>query len=306
MMRLKMKKQSLKFISLFLSLFLWAYVLNSEKIKFEKVVLLDYILPDEMVFSHNPAREVIFLIEGPRAFSRSVTHKQDRLVIDLNRSNLKSSPSFYVDINPTDLNLPFGMRVDRIKPWRIPIRMEKRVSKKVPVRPQFIEHEFSRPGLAHWQLSPSEVEIQGPRAVVSAVSELFTRPIEVDSLIGEGPMAVELSLPDERLSMVKKIGFTLDYRLKVASSDMILRDLPVKFRAPSKKLPKNARALATLRLLVSEKLQKDQTKLSSSVEVWAHIPDYASGKTEIPLTVNLPPGIDLLEISPKSIIVNIE
>src|SRR5690606_5783232 len=133
----RLKKHSLKFISAFLSIFLWVYVLNSEKVKFEKTVSLEYILPVDMMFAKKPVQEVTFLIEGPRAFVRTVAEREDRLVIDLNRANARRELNFSVDINPAQLNLPFGMIVERVLPRRLEIRLEKKASKIVPLRLQF-------------------------------------------------------------------------------------------------------------------------------------------------------------------------
>ena len=115
-MRNRMKKHSLKFFSAFLSIFLWIYVLNSEKVKFEKTVSLEYILPVDMMFAQKPVQEVTFMIEGPRAFVRTVAEREDRLVIDLNLANARRQLNFNVDINPAKLNLPFGMVVERVLP----------------------------------------------------------------------------------------------------------------------------------------------------------------------------------------------
>src|SRR5690606_33914115 len=111
--------------------------LNSEKVRFEKTVGLEYILPEDMMFAQKPPMEVTFMIEGPRAFVRTVAEREDRLVIDLNRANSKRQLSFHVDINPAQLSLPFGMIVERVIPRRIPIRLERKASKIVPVRPHF-------------------------------------------------------------------------------------------------------------------------------------------------------------------------
>jgi YbbR domain-containing protein len=57
---------------------------------------------------------------------------------------------------------------------------------------------------------------------------------------------------------------------------------------------------------VPEKILKNRSNISSSIQVWADIPDEAVGRVEVPLKVVLPPSIHLLEISPKTIIVNIQ
>ena len=304
-MRNRLKKHSLKFLSLFLSLFLWAYVLNSEKVRFEKMVMLEYILPEDMMFAQKPPLEVVFMIEGPRAFVRTVADREDRLVIDLNRSNSKRELTFQVDINPAQLNLPFGMVVEKVIPRRITIRLERKASKIVPLKLQFTGQLPEKLSLIKPVLKPAEVEVYGPRSVIGELKELPTRPIDLESLVGQESVAVDVALTDERLTLTSGHNITFNYQLKAAKSNLTLRDQPIKFLTRSKTIESKFKT-ADLKLLVPEKVIKNRSNISSTVQIWADIPEGASGKTEVQLKVVLPPSIHLLEIIPKSIIVNIQ
>ncbi len=304
-MKNRVKKHSLKFISIFLSLFLWVYVLNSEKVVFEKTVQLEYILPDDMMFAQKPQHEVSFTIEGPRAFVRTVADREDRLVIDLNRANTKKQLSFQIGIDPTQLSLPFGMVVERVNPRRLNIRLEKKASKIVPVRLHFAGQLPEKLSLGKTELTPSEVEVYGPRSLIQSLKEIPTRPIELETLLGQENVPVEINLPDERLTLTSGHDLTLRYQLRATSSNLELKDQPIKLMTHSRNASPSAKT-ADLKLLVPEKVIKNRSNISSSVQVWADIPENASGRVEVPLKVVLPPGIHLLEISPKTIVVNIK
>lgn len=304
-MRNRVKKHSLKFISIFLSVFLWVYVLNSEKVKFEKTVSLEFILPMDMMFAEKPPQEVTFLIEGPRAFVRTVAEREDRLVIDLNRANARRQLNFSVDINPTQLNLPFGMVVERVLPRRLPIRLEKKASKIVPLRLIFAGQLPEKLSLNQTSLVPSEVEVYGPRSVISRLKDLPTKPIELESLAGLDQVPVEINLPDERLSVTGGLDLKFNYQLKASSSNFTLKDLPIRFLSDKRKVT-SAVKTASVKLLIPDKIIKNRSNVSSTIQVWADIPSDATGRTEVPLKVILPPTIHLLEISPRSIIVNIQ
>lgn len=304
-MRKRMKKHSLKFVSVFLSLFLWVYVLNSEKVKFEKTVNLEYILPTDMMFAQRPPQEVTFLIEGPRAFVRTVAEREDRLVIDLNRANARRQLNFTVDINPAQLNLPFGMMVERVLPRKLNIRLEKKASKIVPLKLQFAGALPDRLSLANPVLEPAEVEVYGPRSLISKLKELPIKPIELDGLVGLDHVPVEVYVPDDRLTLTSGNDVKFSYQLKAASANFVLKDQPIKFIAHSRKVTGNVK-FASVKLLVPEKIIKNRSNVSSSVQVWADIPEDAKGRIEVPLRVTLPPSIHLLEVTPKTIIVNIQ
>lgn len=304
-MRNRMKKHSLKFISVFLSLFIWVYVLNSEKVKFEKTVNLEYILPVDMMFAQKPPPEVTFLIEGPRAFVRTVSEREDRLVIDLNRANPRRQSKFTVDINPAGLNLPFGMTVERVLPRRLNIRLERKASKIVPLKPIFSGQLPEKLSMVNVSLEPASVEVYGPRSVINKLKELPIKPVELDSLIGQDQVPVEVNMRDERLTLTTGHSLKLKYQLKAASSNLTLKAQPIKFLSHARKIRTKTKT-AQLKLLVPEKVLKNRSNVSSSVQVWADIPSGAQGEVVVPLRVILPPGIHLLEINPKSIIVNIQ
>jgi YbbR domain-containing protein len=304
-MKNRVKKHSLKFISAFLSVFLWVYVLNSEKVKFEKTVTLEYILPVDMMFVQKPVHEVTFMIEGPRAFVRTVAEREDRLVIDLNRANARRQLNFNVDINPAQLNLPFGMVVERVLPRKLNIRLEKKASKIVPLRLQFTGQLPDRLSLQNTILEPAEVEVYGPRSLISRLKELPVKPIELDSLPGLDQIPVEVSLPDDRLTLTGGFDVKFQYQLKAASSNFTLSDIPIRFLSEKRKIVSKVK-LASVKLLVPDKVMKNRSNVSSTIQVWADIPEEARGRTEVPLKVILPPSIHLLEIIPKTIIVNIQ
>lgn len=304
-MKNRLKKHSLKFLSLFMSIFLWVYVLNSEKVKFEKTVALEYILPTDMMFAARPVNEVTFMIEGPRAFVRTVAEREDRLVIDLNKANTKRQLNFSIDINPAQLNLPFGMIVERVLPRKLDIKLEKKASKIVPLRLQFAGQLPEKLSLSKTRLEPSEVEVYGPRSLIAKLKELPIRPIDLEGLPGQDQIQVEVQVPDERFTITGGFDVKFHYQLKASSSNLTLKGLPIRYLSEKRKIEGNVK-FATVKLLVPEKIIKGRSNVSSTVQVWADIPEEARGRTEVPLKVILPPSIHLLEITPKTIIVNIQ
>lgn len=303
-MQARVKKHSLKLISVFLSLFLWVYVLNSEKVKFEKTVQLEFILPDGMVFAEKPVQEVVFMIEGPRAFVRTVGERDDKLLIDLNRANTKKQTNFTVDIIPTQLNLPFGMVVERVLPRKIPVKLEQKSKKILPVRARFSGHLPEQLSLAKSAVEPGEVEVHGPRSLLKKIKNIPTRPIDLEGLVGLTEIPVELQLPDDRLRVEGVRDLKFVFQLKATSANFTLNKQPIRFLTQHKKLVTPTKT-ASIKLLVPDRL-KNRSNISSSVQVWAEIPANARGKVEVPLKAIIPPGVHLLGITPKSIIVNVQ
>jgi YbbR domain-containing protein len=277
-------------------------------VKFEKTVALEYVVPTDLMFAERPVQEVIFMIEGPRAFVRTVAEREDRLVIDLNKAQTEEGKqrllNFTVDINPTQLNLPFGMVVERVLPRKIAVRLEKKASKIVPLKPQFMGQLPDKLSLLRSELQPSEVEVYGPRSLIAKLSSVPTKPIDLEGLVGQEEVSVELQLPDERLSVGSGALPRFTYQLKALGSNFEVKDIPIKLLTHSRTAAAQVRT-ASVKLLVPDKIIKNRSNISASIQVWADVPAEARGRVEVPLKVVLPPGIHLLELSPKSIVVNL-
>ncbi len=303
-MKVKMKKHSLKFISVFMAIFLWIYVLNSEKVKFEKTVALEYILPSDMMFAVKPAQEVVFMIEGPRAFVKTVADREDKLIIDLNRQQSRKQTNFSVDIVPTQLSLPFGMVVERVLPRKIQINLEKRASKVLPVKVRFKGQLPDELSMTKFEVIPAEVRVFGPQSVIKRMREIQTTQIDRENLIGFNEIPVEPRLVDNRITFEPGTNLRITYKLKATSANLVLKDIPIRFLTQNKETSSPTTS-ASLKLLAPPGA-KDRSNISSSVQVWADIPSNTKGRIEVPLKAIVPPGIHLLEIIPKSIIVNVK
>jgi YbbR domain-containing protein len=304
-MRNRIKKHSLKLISVLISLLIWVYVLNSEKMQFEKVVSLDYILPEDRVFLSKPPQEVTFIIKGVRSFARTVSDSKDRVVIDLSRSPFARENMIEYELLHSQLKLPYGMKVERIIPKKLSLRLDKKELKTVPLKLR-IGGDLPQDLLLHNPvLSPSKIEVFGPKSLLTNFDEIGTRPVLLPSLLGQNEISVDLSVPDERISLLTKDEVKLSYQIKAARSNFRLKDVPIRLITDKRKVSFDVKT-ANVSLYLSDKIIKNRLKISSSIEVWAEVPVGARGRVVIPLKAVLPPSMHLLEILPKTIIVNVE
>lgn len=307
-MKNRLKKHSLKFISILLSFFLWIYVINSEKIIFEKTVELNYILPPGLVFSKIPLQEVSFMIEGPKAFSKMVTDNKERFVVDLNRSNIskKQHLNLNIEIDPSQLNLPVGMKVSRIQPRKLNVVLEKKMKKLLPLTQNFTGSLPEGLELHNHSLEPSEIEVYGPASVITRLKTIFIRPIELETLPGADQTVADIQLPDERLTVDLNQIVKFNYQLKMVNSELIFRHIPIQIRNNGRKNFTLNSQFAHVRIFVPKSNKKNQSTIFNGIEVWAEVPQNAEGQSIVPLKVNLPPNVQLLEVIPKSIIVNMQ
>jgi YbbR domain-containing protein len=287
-----------------LSVFLWFYVLNSQKISFEKTVLVEYILPDDLIFAEKPITEAVFMLEGPQSFVRLILEREEKIFIDVNKLNPNKLMDLSVELKSSQLKLPLGIVVHKILPNKIQLRFDKKVSKILPLRPYLIGALPKEIFIKNMQVSPKDVEVFGPASVLANLNELQTKPIPVENLLGMSEFPLEPKLIDQRLSIAPNLDLKLTYDMKAMGPNLVLDNLPIRFLNKNKNYQGQPQ-VATLKLFVPDNI-KDRLNISSSVQVWAELPEDEKGRVEIPLKGIVPMGVHLIEISPKSIIVNVQ
>ncbi len=297
----KWRKHSLKFISVIFSLTLWLYVVNSESIKVEKTVYIDYIMPDDLVWEKKPVQEITLLLHGPRAFLRSILDREDRITIDLLRRSRKGSLKYDITLQKTEFQLPLGIEIENILPKKLSVRLEKKASKIIPVKPIFSGQLPASLNLEHWSIQPREIEIYGPRSLVVPMKEAHTRTIELDTLMIGEELMVELNLPDERVSVITGKEVMFKPVLRTNKPNLVLSKVPVRINgAPGKVIP----GTVSLKAFLPEALLKNTPQIEKQIEVWVEVPIGTKGKVEADIKYLLPTGSYLIDLKPRRVLVD--
>lgn len=208
------RKYGLKLLSLLLAFCLWVYVLNASRVRFEKTVSVVYLLPDHLVFTKQPVKEVTFQMEAPRAFARIFQDRDEKIEVDLRQGVTAQKLQGIHHFSASELDLPLGIQVLKLYPTKVELKLEKKASKVLPIKIVFSNSELDLKILQQ-KVIPETVEISGPRDIISGLKEILTRPIDVEQLEEAGLIPLELQLNDERLIVLTKEVPILQYKLKV-------------------------------------------------------------------------------------------
>lgn len=299
-LRFRSRKHSLKVVALFTGTILWFYVLNASRIRLEKTVTLQYVLGDNVVFAGKPPQEATVVLEGPRAFMRTMMEREEKILVDISRApwrdNLRPKPT----LKDEDLKLPFGVKVEKITPRVLPLRLERKASKVLPVRYTLSGDLPADLQLLKAQIKPTEVEVVGPRSLISGLKEVLTKPIDVESLYGQNSLGLEWNLPDERLLISRPTSAQLNYQLKAKKANLVLERVPIRILGEGRMVKEQT---VTLVLWAPTDMARRVDKSDLNVQVWAEVPEGIRGKSEVELRAVLPPRLHLVDIRPKKILV---
>jgi YbbR domain-containing protein len=293
----KTNRHILKFFALFMAITLWFYVLNSEPIEVEKRIALVFIPPVDMAVNVEVPKVVRVKIKGSRSFVQNLNYKNEKLFIDLKNYPYQQE-TFAVTFDPLMVPVPLGVEVLEVLPPQIVLSLDREIKKIVPVRAKLVGVKNSEIQLVKKLLVPKEMMIRGPREAIKKIGVLYTRPIDISLLKDEGQMKVSLEAIDSRVQLEGKEEVEFSYSLRPNTANLTLRDIPVHFLSTGHKVMTQVKSVV-IDVLVPQ--EKEKTINKNDIKVIAEIPSGAKGEQRIPLRADLPDGMHLLRIYPRSI-----
>lgn len=207
----------LKLLSLTFALILWFFVMGEQKVEVGYSVPLEISsLPEGMMVANEVPSRVDVRISGPRTLLVNLKESDISIAVDL--KGLQPGTTTFRRLEER-LNIPTGLKVTRLSPSFVDIKLERVRDKKVSVRAILngIPAEGFRVGTI--TTNPSRVLISGAESELKDVSEVTTEPVDIEGaresftlmapLIYDGRysslqehQAVEVTLTIEQLPLV--------------------------------------------------------------------------------------------------------
>ena len=213
---------ALKLVALLLSLTLFIVVRGDRDTSISFFLPVAYTETEGRVMTSRPIDSVRVTVSGPWTRVRKFDERQvEPLHVDLS----KLSDGEYVFAEDL-IQLPPGLRVASINPPSVRLSFEERAAKVVAVKPEFDGQLARGYSLGEVSVTPSHVTVRGPKSVVDAMSEVQTRPINVEGLTQGGEERVPLAPIEPHVTVTERN--TIDVRFKVVEELGMLSLGPLK------------------------------------------------------------------------------
>ena len=299
---LNRKKLYLKIFSLISGLFIWMYVVSSAQIELTKIVDLKVDLPKGKSVRNIIPSEVRYRIKGPGIFVRKFVNDKFDLKISKKEYYKKGQTSFILDLEKIKAKLPFGVELVSIEPRNFPLKLERSLRKKVEISPDFSPGILEQFNIQRLSIKPEKIEISGPRSIVKNVQKVKTE--EIDSLSVGQNQKVEIKLisPDKRL-FLEQSSIIASMELITKNKQRLFKNIPIIYQSMGPIKYVSTRSVDITLVGKEEVLGKLDPE---SIQVIALIPKGKKGELSIELITELPQGIRLKELTPKSIKVEVE
>jgi YbbR domain-containing protein len=183
-MRLYLRQNlHLKVFSLLIAIVWWAVVRGEDARLKDFIVPLDYVnLPESLTQAGRVVDAVTVRLRASEALLRTLTDDRLSAVIDLGRLPLGEQR---VPITEGMLRVPAGTEVVRISPDVVPVRIEKRVRRQVPIVADFSGRPPDGYERSGYTVDPPVATVEGPASEVAAVGRATTGTILLEGQTGD-------------------------------------------------------------------------------------------------------------------------
>ncbi|MDY0267964.1 CdaR family protein [Trichloromonas sp.] len=170
----------LKLLSLAFALILWFFVMGEQKQELSYAIPLAIKnLPADLMVANEIPSQVDVRISGPRTLLVNIDPKDLGIAVDL--KGLQPGLTSFKRLEEL-FNLPGALKITRLSPSFVDVKLERIKSKKVPVK--IVVSGTPTPGyeLSEIRLTPAEVLVEGAEGELKNVAQVETDPVEIEGL----------------------------------------------------------------------------------------------------------------------------
>ena len=291
----------LKIFSVVFALGLWAFV-NLGARDAEKTLSVPIELrnvPPELIVVSTVVEAVDVRIRGPRTILGTIDERRMKLPLNLGNAR-PGAVSFNIDAEM--LGLPRGVRVTRLSPVRIDLRVDRQVRRTVPVvlDPETVVPDGYR--FVTTEIRPRLISISGPADDLKDVQSVVTAPLTLRHAASGFEESVAVRLPSNLVQAVPE-RVVVRGRLEEIIVTREYRQVEIGVRQQKERSVRlnPARGDVTLRG-PTRILQAFQPGADT---VYVDVEAVGGGTHKIKVETELPEGIEIVRVDPERVSVEV-
>jgi YbbR domain-containing protein len=194
------RNAGLKLLALGLAAALWWFVAAESQVQIGYVVPLEIRnLPAGMAITNKVERQVEVRLAGPSSLLGAI--RQQDLVATIDLAGAKPGRDI-VRLTERSVNIPFGVRVERVYPTAIDVSLEKLERKTLPVAVRIGGPANLRRRIAETAVKPEQVEVEALPGDLARLRSVSTEEVVPDASRGVFTAKARVELPVEHARIV--------------------------------------------------------------------------------------------------------
>jgi len=180
MFKLITENWTLKIVSLLFAFFFWLFIMGERRLEVAYRVPLEFQnIPAELMVVSEVPGTIDIRVSGPRTLQMKVSPNDISIVVDL--ADLQPGLTTVKGLEER-LNLPSGLRVTRLSPSFIDVKLERVQQKKVPIRIELGGEPLPGFMLGKVKVVPDKVTIEGGETELKSVVEVVTEKVDLNGV----------------------------------------------------------------------------------------------------------------------------
>jgi YbbR domain-containing protein len=170
----------LKIVSLVFALVLWFFVIGERRVEVGFTVPLELVNePEGLMVANEVPNLVDIRLNGPRTLLMNLSPADISIAVDL--TDLKPGLTSFKRLEER-LNIPSGLKVTRLSPSFVDVKLERIRDKKVPVEIVLRGEPAEGYTLAGYDIAPQKVVVEGAESEIKDVSQVLTEPVDIEGI----------------------------------------------------------------------------------------------------------------------------
>lgn len=199
----------LKLVSLAFAVVLWFFVMGESRMEVTHVVPLEYDrLPKGLMIANEVPSSVAVRINGPRSLQVNLNPNDITLRVDL--YDLSAGVTSFKRLEES-LNLPSGLKITRISPSFVDVKLDRVRDKEIPVKVVLVGQPVEGFLVSEVRSVPEKVVVTGAESELKGVSEVETDEVDLTNVRESFSQTVALSYAGTYTSL--KDAKTVDIRV---------------------------------------------------------------------------------------------
>jgi len=200
MKRMFRRNLGLKALALGLSILLWWFVAGESNVHVGFAVPLEIRnIPADMAITNKVDRQVDVRFAGPPTLINGLQQNEISVVIDLSG---KKEGKEIIPLTERSVEVPSGLRVERIYPSSVEIVLKELVRKTLPVRARIGGTPEVRSRIEKTEVNPPSLEVEALPDELARLKELDTEVISPDVPEGIFRAKARVNLPEGHAKIV--------------------------------------------------------------------------------------------------------
>jgi YbbR domain-containing protein len=282
---------ALKILALIIAIGLWAAGHRDTERAIEAPIEFRNLPPDLMVMD-NRVDYVVLRLMGPRTLVSTLDADKIKLSLDLDGAK---SGSISYPLDADEFNIPRGVTIARITPPVIHLRLEPVSKRTLPVSVRLSGKPTAGYRVAQATPLPANVSVQGPAEEVRRLAVIETVAVDVEEMRGAFKRRVRLSNDGKPLSISPdQVEVTVAIEQEQAIRTFERIEVYAKdFGGVYQVVPPSV----SLRI-AGPKMAVEKLKLTSD-QVYLNLKGLSVGEHNVPLELDLPAEVKVLEQRPQ-------